>query len=74
MLYGGDITEKSATLNLGVNPIIKQTLPNAPENIDATKVNEDQIRAKIQKGYESYKSGRTQNAARAFSKFRERRM
>lgn len=52
MLYGGDITEKSATLNLGVNPIIKQTLPNAPENIDATKVNEDQIRAKIQKGYE----------------------
>ena len=71
MLYGDDNTEKSAMLNLRVNPIIKQTLPNVSENIDATKMNEDQIHSKIQKGYESYKSGRIQNAARAFSKFRE---
>ena len=97
--------EKSATLNLRVNPSLKQsaesvlgrlgipmstavdmflnqivlvggipfsvTLPNAPESIDATKMSEDQIHAKIQRGYESYKAGRTQNAAQAFERFRE---
>ena len=97
--------EKTATLNLRVNPTLKQdaesvlgrlgipmsiavdmflnqvvlvggipfavTLPNAPESIDATKMSEDQIHAKIQKGYEAYKVGRTQNAAEAFSRFRE---
>ena len=97
--------EKSATLNLRVNPSLKQsaesvlgrlgipmstavdmflnqivlvggipfsvTLPNAPESIDATKMSEDQIHAKIQRGYESYKEGRTQNAAQAFERFRE---
>ena len=93
--------EKSATLNLRVNPTLKQnaeyvlgrlgvpmstavdmflnqivltggipfavTLPSAPESIDTTKMSPD----KIQKGYESYKEGRTQNAAKAFDKFRE---
>ena len=97
--------EKSATLNLRVNPNLKHdaesvlgrlgipmstavdmflnqvvlvggipfsvTLPNAPEGIDATKMGEDQIHAKIQRGYESYKAGRTQNAAEAFNRFRE---
>ena len=97
--------EKSATLNLRVNPSLKQsaesvlgrlgipmsttvdmflnqivlvggipfsvTLPNASESIDATKMSEDQIHAKIQRGYESYKAGRTQNAAQAFERFRE---
>ena len=97
--------EKSATLNLRVNPVLKQdaesvlgrlgipmstavdmflnqivlvggipfsvTLPNAPEVIDATKMSEEQIHSKIQRGYESYKAGRTQNAAQAFERFRE---
>lgn len=97
--------EKSATLNLRVNPTLKQdaesvlrrlgipmstavdmflnqivlvggipfsvTLPNAPESIDTTKMSEDQIHAKIQRGYEPYKAGRTQNAAEAFDRFRE---
>lgn len=97
--------EKTATLNLRVNPSLKQdaesvlrrlgipmstavdmflnqivlvggipfavTLPNAPESIDMTKMSEEQIHAKIQRGYESYKAGRTQNAAEAFNRFRE---
>ena len=97
--------EKSATLNLRVNPTLKQnaesvlsclgipmstavdmflnqivlvggipfavTLPKAPESIDATRMNAAQFHAKIQKGYESYKTGKTQNAAAAFEKFRE---
>ncbi|MCR4653308.1 MAG: type II toxin-antitoxin system RelB/DinJ family antitoxin [Eubacterium sp.] len=97
--------EKSATLNLRVNPVLKQdaesilsrlgipmstavdmflnqivlkggipfsvTLPNAPESVDTTGMTEEQIHAKIQKGYESYKAGRTQNAANAFEQFRE---
>ena len=32
---------------------------------------EEQLHAKIQQGYESYKAGRTQNAAAAFQKFQE---
>lgn len=97
--------EKTATLNLRVNPALKQdaesvlarlgipmstavdmylnqivlvggipfsiTLPNAPESIDTTRMNEEQVHAKIERGYESYKSGRTQNASAAFEKFRE---
>ena len=97
--------EKTATLNLRVNPTLKRdaesvlgrlgipmstavdmflnqivlvggipfavTLPNAPECIDMAKMSEDQIHAKIKRGYESYKTGRTQNAAEAFEKFRE---
>ncbi len=97
--------EKTATLNLRVNPVLKQnaesvlgrlgipmsiamdiflnqivltggipfpvTLPKAPESIDATSMTDEQIHAKIQKGYESYKAGRTQVAAEAFLKFQE---
>lgn len=97
--------EKTATLNLRVNPTLKQdaesilgrlgipmstavdmflnqivlvggipfsvTLPSAPESIDATIMSDEQIHAKLQKGYESYKAGRTENAAEAFRKFRE---
>ena len=97
--------EKSATLNLRVDPVLKQdaesvlerlgipmstavdmflnqivlvggipfsvTLPNAPKGIDTTRMTDEQIHAKIQRGYESYKAGRTQNAAAAFEKFRK---
>ena len=102
---GGVVMEKTTTLNLRVNPELKQdaesvlkrlgipmstavdmflnqivlvggipfsvTLPNAPESIDATKMNGEQIHSKIQRGYESYKTGRTQNAAVAFEDFRK---
>jgi len=97
--------EKSATLNLRVNPTLKKdaesvlgrlgvpmsiavdmflnqvvltrgipfavTLPSAPESIDTTKMSTEEIHDKIQKGYESYKAGRTQNVVKAFEKFRE---
>ena len=97
--------EKSATLNLRVNPILKKdaesvlgrlgvpmstavdmflnqivltggipfaiTLPSSPESIDTTKMSPDEIHDKLKNGYESYKEGRTQNAVKAFDKFRE---
>ena len=97
--------EKSATLNLRVNPALKKDaesilgrlgipmstavdmflnqivlvggipfslkLPNAPDSIDVTRMSNEQIHEKLQTGYESYKSGNTQNAAAAFEKFRE---
>lgn len=97
--------EKTATLNLRVNPVLKQnvenvlgrlgipvstavdmflnqivlvggipfsvTLPNAFETIDTTRMSDEQFHTKLQKGYESYKQGRTQNAASAFEKFKE---
>ena len=44
---------------------------STPESIDMAKMSEDQFHVKIQRGYESYKAGRTQNAAEALNKFRE---
>ena len=97
--------DKSSTLNLRVNPTLKQdaesvlrrlgipmstavdmflhqivlvggipfsvTLPQAPERIDAARMSEAEIHAKLERGYASYQAGRTQNAAEAFDAFRE---
>ncbi len=97
--------EKSATLNLRVNPTLKSdaetilsrlgipmstaidmflnqivlvggipfsvSLPKPPVEIDASQMTETQLHEKIQRGYESYKDGRVQDAAEAFDKFRE---
>lgn len=97
--------EKSATLNLRINPILKSeaetilsrlgipmstavdmflnqivlvggipfavTLPKPPADIDASQMTEAQLHDKLQRGYEDYKSGRTQKAAEAFERFRE---
>lgn len=96
--------EKTGTLNLRVNPSLKQdaesilgrlgipmstavdmflnqvvlvggipfsvTLPNAPISIDASRMTEEQLHSKIQRGYEDYKEGKTQNAEKAFAQFR----
>ena len=78
--------EKSATLNLRVNPTLKSdaetilsrlgipfsvTVPKPPVDIDASQMTETQLHTKLQRGYEDYKAGRTQNASDAFAKFRE---
>ena len=97
--------EKSATLNLRVNPTLKSdaetilsrlgipmstavdmflnqvvlvgeipfsvTVPKPRADIDATQMPEGQLHAKLQRGYDDYKAGRTQNAAEAFAQFRE---
>ena len=97
--------EKSATLNLRINPTLKQnaesvlsrlgipmstavdmflnqvvlvggipfsvTIPNASENIDVTRMTGEELHAKIQRGYDDYKAGKVQDAADAFTKFRE---
>ena len=47
------------------------TLPKAPASVDASQMSENEIHAKILKGYDSYKEGKTQDAVAAFSKFRE---
>ncbi|MDO4489239.1 MAG: type II toxin-antitoxin system RelB/DinJ family antitoxin [Eubacteriales bacterium] len=99
--------EKTATLNLRVNPTLKTdaetilsrlgipmstavdmflnqvvlvggipfsvTLPKPPAEIDISQMSEAQFHAKLQGGYEDYKSGRTQNAKEAFSKSKEER-
>ena len=97
--------EKSATLNLRVNPTLKSdaetiltrlgipmstavdmflnqvvlvggipfsvTVPKPPVDIDASQMAESQLHAKLQRGYDDYLAGRTQNAADAFVKFKE---
>ena len=97
--------EKTATLNLRVNPNVKEraeavlsrlgipmstaidmylnqisltggipfavTLPKAPDAINADLMTKEELHAKLQKGYEDMQAGRTQDAASAFTKFRE---
>lgn len=97
--------EKTATLNLRVNPVVKEraeavlsklgvpmstaidmylnqisltggipfavTLPKAPDAINADLMPEEQLHAKLMKGVADIESGRVQNAADAFAKFRE---
>ena len=97
--------EKSATLNLRVNPKLKSdaetilsrlgipmstavdmflnqvvlvggipfpvTVPKPPVDIDVAQMTEAQLHAKLKRGYDDYKEGRTHNAAETFAKFRE---
>ena len=97
--------EKSATLNLRINPTLKKdaesvlsrlgipmsiavdmflnqvvlsggipfsvTLPKAPAGVDVSSMSEAEIHAKIMKGYDSYKNGRSRSASDAFNEFRE---
>lgn len=97
--------EKTATLNLRVNPIVKGraeevlsrlgipmstaidmylnqisltggipfavTLPKVPNSINMDLMTNDELHAKLQKGYDDIEAGNVQNAASAFAKFRE---
>lgn len=97
--------EKTATLNLRVNPVVKEraeevlsklgvpmstaidmylnqiyltggipftvALPKAPDTINMDLMTEDELHAKLQKGYDDIEAGNVQNAASAFKKFRE---
>lgn len=97
--------EKTATLNLRVNPTVKEqaeevlsrlgipmstainmylnqitltggipfavTLPKAPDSINMDLMTTEEFHAKLQKGYDDMETGKVQNAASAFAKFRE---
>lgn len=97
--------EKTATLNLRVNPTVKQrseevlsrlgipmstaidmylnqisltggipftvALPKAPQSINTDMMSVEEIHAELQKGYDDIDTGRVQDAASAFAKFRE---
>ncbi|MDE7427803.1 MAG: type II toxin-antitoxin system RelB/DinJ family antitoxin [Lachnospiraceae bacterium] len=97
--------EKTATLNLRVNPTVKQraedvlsrlgipmstaidmylnqisltggipfavALPKAPQSINTDMMSVEEIHAELQEGYDDIKAGRVQDAASAFTRFRE---
>ncbi len=97
--------EKTATLNLRVNPTVKEraeevltrlgvpmstaidmylnqisltggipfavTLPKAPDTINADLMTQAELHAKLQRGYDDIEAGKVQNAAEAFTRFRE---
>ena len=99
--------EKTATLNLRVNPIAKQraenvlkqlgipmstamdmylnqialvggipfpvTLPKAPLSVDADRMTDEELAAKLNRGIEDANAGRTHHAAEAFREHRSRR-
>ena len=98
--------EKTATLNLRVNPAVKQraedvlaklgipmstaidmylnqisltggipfavTLPKASPSVNADLMSVTEIHGKLQEGYEDIETGKVQDAASAFAKFREK--
>ena len=47
------------------------SLPKVPDAINSDMMTNDQLHAKLQKGYDDIGAGRVQNAASAFEKFRE---
>ena len=49
------------------------TLPKVPDTINADQMTAGELHAKLEKGYEDMKAGRTQNAANALAKFRRER-
>lgn len=61
--------EKTATLNLRVNPI-EVSLPKAPDSVNADRMTEEELHAKLQKGYDDMEAGRVRDAADAFAEFR----
>ena len=78
--------EKTATLNLRVNPTTKKsaedvlsrlgipfrvTLPQAPEAINADLMTTAEIHTKLQEGFEDIEAGRVHDAKAAFAAFRE---
>lgn len=98
--------EKTATLNLRVNPKVKEraeavlsrlgvpmstaidmylnqisltgsipfsiSLPKAPDTINVDLMTEDELHAKLQKGYDDIEAGRVQNAKKVFAEFRKK--
>jgi hypothetical protein len=46
-------------------------IPKQSADIDVSQMTDEQIHAKLQRGYDDYKAGLTMDAATAFSKFRE---
>ncbi|MDE5778606.1 MAG: type II toxin-antitoxin system RelB/DinJ family antitoxin [Lachnospiraceae bacterium] len=97
--------DKTATLNLRVNPTVKQsaeavlsklgipmstaidmylnqisltggipfavTLPKAPASVNTTMMTDEEIHAKLQKGYTDAVEGNVTSAAEVFANFRE---
>ena len=68
----------STVIDMFVNQVVlvrgiplSVTLPKAPEDIDASWITDATFHVKLQKGYDDYRAGRTENAAEAFKKFRE---
>ncbi|MBQ7841502.1 MAG: type II toxin-antitoxin system RelB/DinJ family antitoxin [Lachnospiraceae bacterium] len=98
--------EKTATLNLRVNPVVKEraenvlsqlgipmstaidmylnqialvggipfsvVLPKVPASVNADMMSEDELHAKLGRGYADIQDGKVQDAASAFSAFREK--
>lgn len=49
------------------------TLPKVPNTVNMDLMSSDEIHAKLQRGYSDMETGKVQNAANAFAKFRENR-
>lgn len=64
-----DIYLKQISLTGGIPfPV---TLPKAPASVNADLMSTDEIRTKLQEGYNDMEKGNVQEAAIAFKKFRE---
>lgn len=48
------------------------SLPKAPDTINVDLMTEDELHAKLQKGYDDIEAGRVQNAEKVFAEFRKK--
>ena len=48
------------------------TLPKAPATVNADLMSNEEIHAKLQKGYDDIQAGNVEDASKAFARFREK--
>jgi len=58
-------------MNFGKSEVIDMSDNKEKSNIAISQMSIEQFHDKLEKGYMAYKKGKTQNAAKAFNKFKE---
>ncbi len=49
-----------------------EEIPKVPKSVNADLMTDEELREKLQKGYDDYKAGKVQDAKTAFDEFRKK--
>ena len=63
--------KKPNTLYLGINPVVKERAEKALPSINADLMGLEEIKMKLQEGYEDIEKGKVRDVHAVFARFRE---
>ncbi|MDI9475664.1 MAG: hypothetical protein ACOX0L_08640 [Natronincolaceae bacterium] len=63
--------KKPITINLGINPVVKERAEKALPSINADLMGLEEIKMKLQEGYEDIEKGKVRDVHAVFARFRE---